>query len=69
MNLLSCRWDVHVKLKIGNKFALGFLCTSISITVALEFGDFEVEMGEIFKEEINTNLSITQTRTGIKVCC
>ena len=69
VNLLSCRWNVNVKLKIGEKFALGFLCTSISITISLEFGDFEVEMSEIFKEEINTNLSLTQTRTGREFCC
>ena len=60
---------MHVKLNIGKNFALGFLCTSISITVALELGDFEVEMSEVFQEETNSTFSLTQTRTGREVCC
>ena len=47
-------------MKIGKKLALGFLCNSISITVALKLGDFEVEMSEVLKEKINSNLSLTQ---------
>ena len=60
---------MHIKLNIGEKIALGFLCTSISITVALELGDFEVEMIQVFQEETNSKFSLTQTRTGREVCC